>query len=165
MSVLLPCFNAKPDIFAVMNRCVVALNLFASYILTWSADSLQNKGSACRRICKLCQQTSPKRWFGNIYMTSNCDVRNSCNVRRIVACLCLPVALALRFSLIVLIAVTRPRVIDGPRFLCNSAYLGECCFFRVIGTLKCVSIRIEDWEVVLEFRKTYRSLQHKADIA
>jgi len=54
---------------------------------------------------------------------------NNCNVRRIVACLCLPVALALRFSLIVLIVVTRPRVIDGPRFLCNSAYLGECCFF------------------------------------
>jgi len=67
-----------------------------------------------------------------------------CNVRRIVVYLCLPVALARRFSLIVLIVVTRPRVIDGPRFLCNSAYLGECCFFRVIGTLKCVSIRIED---------------------
>jgi len=28
MSVLLPRFNAKPDIFAVMNRCVVALSLF-----------------------------------------------------------------------------------------------------------------------------------------
>jgi len=54
------------------------------------------------------------------------------------------VALALRFSLIVLIVVTRPRVIDGPGFLCNSAYLGECCFFRVIGTGKRVSIRIED---------------------
>ena len=62
-------------------------------------------------------------------------------VRRIVACLCLPVALALRFSLIVLIAVTRPRLIDGPRFLCNSAYLGDvadtfwsvdikCCFHQ-----------------------------------
>ena len=67
-----------------------------------------------------------------------------CNVRRIVACFFLPVALALRFSLIVLIAVTRPRVIDGPRFLCNSAYLGDCCFFRVIGTGKWVSIRTED---------------------
>ena len=67
-----------------------------------------------------------------------------CNVRRIVACLCLPVTLALRFSLIVLIAVTRPRVIDGPRFLRNSAYLEECCFFRVIGTGKRVSIRMED---------------------
>jgi len=25
----------------------------------------------------LCQQTSPKRWFGNMEMTSNCDVTNS----------------------------------------------------------------------------------------
>ena len=25
----------------------------------------------------LCQQTSPKRWFGKIYTTSNCDVTNS----------------------------------------------------------------------------------------
>jgi len=24
----------------------------------------------------LCQQTSPKRWFGNMNMTSNCDVIN-----------------------------------------------------------------------------------------
>jgi len=39
-----------------------------------------------------------------------------CNVRRIVACLCLPVALAWRLFLIVLITVTRPRVIEGPRF-------------------------------------------------
>jgi len=37
--VLLPCFNAQPDIFAVMNCCVVALSLFSSDILTWSADS------------------------------------------------------------------------------------------------------------------------------
>jgi len=25
----------------------------------------------------MCQQTSPKRWFGNMIMTSNCDVTNS----------------------------------------------------------------------------------------
>jgi len=25
----------------------------------------------------LCQQTSPKRWFGNMEMASNCDVSNS----------------------------------------------------------------------------------------
>ena len=37
---LLPCFNAQPDIFAVMNYRVVALGLFSSDILTWSADSL-----------------------------------------------------------------------------------------------------------------------------
>jgi len=30
-----------------------------------------------RKMCILCQQTSPKRWFGNRTMTSNCDVTNS----------------------------------------------------------------------------------------
>jgi len=30
-----------------------------------------------RKICILCQQTSPKRWFGNRTMTSFCDVTNS----------------------------------------------------------------------------------------
>jgi len=40
MSVLLPCFNAQPDIFAVMNYCVVVLCLFFSDSPTWSADSL-----------------------------------------------------------------------------------------------------------------------------
>ena len=29
------------------------------------------------RICILCQKTSSKRWFGNMNMTSNCDVTNS----------------------------------------------------------------------------------------
>jgi len=38
--VSLPCFNAQPDIFAVMNCCVVALSLFSSNIVTWNADSL-----------------------------------------------------------------------------------------------------------------------------
>ena len=33
----------------------------------------KNKGSACRRICLLCQQTS----LENMNMTSNCDVTNS----------------------------------------------------------------------------------------
>jgi len=32
--VLLPCFNVQPDIFAVMNCCVVAWSLFSSDILT-----------------------------------------------------------------------------------------------------------------------------------
>jgi len=27
-----------------------------------------------RKMCILCQQTSPKRWIGNRTMTSNCDV-------------------------------------------------------------------------------------------
>jgi len=30
------------DIFAVMNCCVVALTLFSSDIVTWSADSLDS---------------------------------------------------------------------------------------------------------------------------
>jgi len=38
--VSLPCFNAQPDIFAVVNCCVTALSLFFSDGLTWSADSL-----------------------------------------------------------------------------------------------------------------------------
>ena len=38
--VSLPCFNAQPDIFAVMNYCVVALSLFFSDSLTWNVDSL-----------------------------------------------------------------------------------------------------------------------------
>ena len=51
--VILPCFNAQPYIFAVMNGCVVVLSVFSSDILTWSADSAitQNKESVCGRIC------------------------------------------------------------------------------------------------------------------
>ena len=37
----------------------------------------QNKGSECRRIYLLCQQTSTKRWFEKMNMTSNCDVTKS----------------------------------------------------------------------------------------
>ena len=42
--VLLPCFNAKPDIFAVMNCCVVTLSLFSTDILTSSADVYKIRG-------------------------------------------------------------------------------------------------------------------------
>jgi len=38
---------------------------------------MTHKISACERICTLCQQTSRKRWFGTMNMTSNCDVTNS----------------------------------------------------------------------------------------
>ena len=38
--VLLSCLNAHPDIFAVMNCCILALSVFSSDILTWSADVL-----------------------------------------------------------------------------------------------------------------------------
>ena len=33
--------------------------------------------SVRRIICMLCQQTSPKRWFANVNMTSYCDVTKS----------------------------------------------------------------------------------------
>jgi len=42
-----------------------------TYFTTASNDS------ACRIICMLCQQTSPKHWFANVSMTSHCDVTNS----------------------------------------------------------------------------------------
>ena len=50
--VLLPCFNAQPDICAVMNCCVVKYTYY-------------------------CQQTSPKRWFGSMTLASNCEVTHS----------------------------------------------------------------------------------------
>ena len=37
---LLPCLNAQPDSFAIMNCYVVALSVFSSDILTWGADIL-----------------------------------------------------------------------------------------------------------------------------
>jgi len=80
---LLPCFNAKPDIFAVLNCCIVALSVFSSDIVTWSADSLYSVQWHIRRVRMeeyayiWCQQTLPKRWFANMNITSNCDVTNS----------------------------------------------------------------------------------------
>jgi len=108
--VLLPCFNVQPDIFAVMNCCAVALSMFSSDIITWSTDIVYiqsgiswkgvsrytciqcndawNKESTCRRICILCQQTSPKRWFGNMNMTSNCGVTNNAHQIKITTTIC-----------------------------------------------------------------------------
>ena len=54
----------------------VFYSLGALIVYTQCNDT-QNKESACRRICIMCQQTSPKHWFGNMNMTSNCDVTNS----------------------------------------------------------------------------------------
>jgi len=48
MSVLLLCFNAQPDIFAVMNCCVVTLIVFSSDMLAWRADSLYSARSCAR---------------------------------------------------------------------------------------------------------------------
>ena len=52
--VLLPCFNALLDIFAVMNCSVLALSaMFCSSLLSWSASVTHCtiKQSACRIIC------------------------------------------------------------------------------------------------------------------
>jgi len=38
--VLLPSFHVQPDIFAIMNCCVVALSFCSSDTVTWSADTL-----------------------------------------------------------------------------------------------------------------------------
>jgi len=35
------------------------------------------RGVRVEKYALLCQQTSPKRWYGNMDMTSNCDVTNS----------------------------------------------------------------------------------------
>ena len=51
--------------------------------------------------------------------------------------------------------LTRPRVIDGSRFLRNSAYLGDCSFFRVVGTWKCVSIRMRMERCSISFWKMH----------
>jgi len=37
------------------------------------------RGVDAEKYALLCQQTSPKRWFGNVEMTSNCDVTSSAN--------------------------------------------------------------------------------------
>jgi len=39
--------------------------------------TLEVKGVDVEKYALLCQQTLPKRWFGNMKMTSNCDVTNS----------------------------------------------------------------------------------------
>ena len=42
-----------------------------------SSYATANKDSACRIICMLCQQISPKLWFANVNMTLYYDVINS----------------------------------------------------------------------------------------
>jgi len=45
--------------------------------ITVTHSATTRKESACRIICRLCQQTSPNRWFANASMTSYYDVANS----------------------------------------------------------------------------------------
>ena len=86
--VLLPCFNAQPNIFTVMNCYVVGwvyfcpISQLGALIVYIQCNDTQNKGNGCRRICILCQQTLPKRWFGNMNMLSNCDVTNSAHQKQ-----------------------------------------------------------------------------------
>ena len=53
------------------------ISKLGALIVYIQCNDTQNKGSGCREICILCQQTSQKGWFGNMDMTSNCDVTNS----------------------------------------------------------------------------------------
>jgi len=48
MSVLSPCFNAQPDMFALMYCCVVVLIVFTSDILAGSAGSLYSAMTCAR---------------------------------------------------------------------------------------------------------------------
>ena len=79
--VLLLCFNAQPDIFSVMNCCVVALSLFSSDIPTWSANSFifSTMTYKTRRECveeyayyvnKLRQNVGLEAWIGRQIGTS-----------------------------------------------------------------------------------------------
>ena len=65
--VLVACFNAQPDIFAVMNCCVVAVGWFSSDILTCSADNLY---SVQRHIlqAQVCDGISTKKRNGKLVM-------------------------------------------------------------------------------------------------
>ena len=41
------------------------------------------RGVDVKKYALLCQESSPKRWFGNMEMTSNCDVTNSAHQKQI----------------------------------------------------------------------------------
>jgi len=94
MSVFYSPFSTRSQNFAVTNSCVAALSLFSSDILTWSADSLYSVkwhikwGGTCRKICILCQQILPKRWFGNMNITSNCGVTKTAHIRKKITTIC-----------------------------------------------------------------------------
>jgi len=45
--------------------------------ITVTHCTTMSKESVCRTVCMLCQQTSLKRWFANVNMTSCCDVTYS----------------------------------------------------------------------------------------
>jgi len=70
MSVFYSRFNAQPDIFAVMNCCVVALSLFSSDIVTWAlivyvqCNDTEKRGCSVAQETKPCQLSTPPRlWY------------------------------------------------------------------------------------------------------
>jgi len=67
--------------FAVLNCCVITLIVFSFDVLTWSADSAMAHEIRRLRVEEYTyvSTTSPKRWFGKMNMTFNCDVTNSEN--------------------------------------------------------------------------------------
>ena len=70
----------QPPDFAVVTCSDVVMSAFYSLgalIAYIQCNATQNKENGCRRICTMCQQTSPKCWFGNMNTTSNCDVTNN----------------------------------------------------------------------------------------
>jgi len=72
--------------FAVVTCSDVVMSVLYSLgvlIVYIQCNDTQNTESVCRRICIMCQQTSPKRWFGNLNITSNCDVTNSAHQMQI----------------------------------------------------------------------------------
>jgi len=56
-----------------MSCCVIALAVFSSDILTWSADILYKIRGVRAEEYAYCVN----KLFGNMIMTSNCDVTNS----------------------------------------------------------------------------------------
>ena len=84
--VLLSCFNALPDMFCSYELVCLSVeccdllrspNLGALICSSQWHIVQQRVRSACRIICMLCQQTSPKRWLVNVNMTSYYNVKNS----------------------------------------------------------------------------------------
>ena len=80
--VLLPCFNAQPDIVAVMNCCVLGLSLFSSDSLAWSADIFSAMTHKIREVDvekyayyvnKLRQNVGLEKWLWRQIVTSQTE--------------------------------------------------------------------------------------------
>ena len=65
--------RTSPNLFCPFSNCTCSSHIITN--ISFLA-SLQDK-RACKIIYRLWQQTSLKRWFGNVNMTSECDVAKS----------------------------------------------------------------------------------------